>query len=120
MALMTRVIEELENVLMIPNPINLDVWITCSCSRLPIAQAQIPAGGIPYIEFDLSHERICLALSANSESYMKKIKDAAMRIAHTEQIYLPDINYACPYYNALQNNIQINIVPPVVVPAAED
>ena len=75
----------------------------------------------PLIEFDLSNERICLALSANSESYMQKIKDAAMRIAHTEQIYLPDINYACPYYNALQNNLQNNIPPPpVVVPAAED
>ena len=117
---MRRVIQELENVLRISNPSNLDVWIQCSCTRLPIAQAQIPAGGIPYIDLDLSHERICLALSANSESYMENIKNAAMRIAHTEQIYLPDINYACPYYNALQNNIQNNIPPPVVVPAAED
>ena len=102
-------------------PSNFDVWIKCSCTRLPMAQAQIPAGGIPYIGLDLSHERICLALSANSESYMENIKNAAMRIAQTEQIYLPDINYACPFYNALQNNLQNNNPPPpVVVPAAED
>ena len=123
MALMAHVIQELQNVLMIPNPTNLDVYIKCSCTRLPIAQQQIPAGGIPYIELDLSNERICLALSANSETYMQRIKDAATRIAHADNIYLPDINYGCPYYNAIQNNLQIDIVPPVVpaaVPAAED
>ena len=115
MALMRRVIQELENVLRIPNPTNLDIWIQCSCTRLPIAQAQIPAG-IPHIGFDLSNERLCLALSANGESYMQNIKNEAMRIADREHIYLPEINYACPYYNALQNNAPL----PVAVPAAED
>ena len=85
MALMAHVIQELQNVLMIPNPTNLDVYIKCSCTRLPIAQQQIPAGGIPYIELDLSNERICLALSANSESYMQRIKDASKRTPHTEK-----------------------------------
>ena len=115
MALMRRVFQELEAVLMTPNPTNLDIWITCCCTRLPIPQAQIPAG-IPHIGFDLSNERLCLALSANGETYMQNIKNEAMRIADREHIYLPEINYACPYYNALQNNIP----PPVAVPAAED
>ena len=120
MALIRRVVQELENVLRIPNPTNLNIWIQCSCKQLPIAQAQIPAGGIPYIAFDLSHERICLALSAKGESYMEKIKNEARRISYTEGIYLPEINYACPYYNGLLNNLGNNIPPPVVVPAAED
>ena len=86
MALMRRVIQELENVLRTPNPTNLDIWIQCSCTRLPIAQAQIPAG-IPHIGFDLSYERLCLALSANGEIYMQNIKNEAKRIADREHIF---------------------------------
>ena len=123
MALMARVLTELQNILLIPNLTNLDIWIKCSCTHLPIAQQQIPAGGIPYIELDLSNEGICLALSARSETYMNRIKEAATRITHADNIYLPEIKYGCPYYNAMQNNLQINIVPPAAaaaVPAAED
>ena len=114
MALMRRVLQELEAVLLTPNPTNLDIWITCCCTKLPIPHAQIPLG-IPHIGFDLSNERLCLALSANGETYMQNIKNEAMRIADREHIYLPEINYACPYYNALKN-----IPLPVAVPAVED
>ena len=114
MALMRRVLQELEAVQLIPNPTNLDIWIICSCTKLPIDAAQIPLA-IPHIGFDLTHEKMCLALSARGQIYIQEIRNEAMRIADRDRIYLPGINYACPYYNT-SNHIPL----PVAAPAAED
>ena len=113
MALIRRVLRELEAVLIMPNPTNLDIWIICSCTNLPLDAAQTPLA-IAHIGLDLTHENMCLALSARGQNYLQQIKKEAMRIAERDRIYLSQIHYAC-HYHALHN-----LPLPFATPVAED
>ena len=81
---------------------------------MPLEGANV-ALTIPHIALDLREERICLALSARGQNYLQQMRTEAITIAERDNKYVPQIQYACPFFYAL-NNIQL----PVAAPAAED
>ena len=58
---------------------------------------------IPHIALDLREERICLALSARGQNYLQQMRTEAITIVEGDNIYVPQIQYACPFFNALNN-----------------
>ena len=96
------------------NSANLDIWVLCSFSHLPLNNVNWVLN-FPHIPLDLRDEGKCLALSARSETYMQRMQTEALTICERDHNYVPQINYSCHFYKAL-NGIQL----PVFVPAAED
>ena len=114
MILINRVLEKLRDLLKVPNPSQMDIWIFWECENLGLDGGNAVLD-IPHIALDLRGEKKCLALSARSKSYMNQMTNEARAIGERDKIYVPHIHYACSFYNAL-HGIQL----PMPVPAAED
>ena len=113
MSLMNRVLEKLRDLLKVPNPTQMDIWIFCECENLGLDGGNAVLD-IPHIPLDLRGEK-CLILSVKSETYMNQLTNEARAIGERDKKYVPNIHYACRFYNALYG-IQL----PMPVPAAED
>ena len=112
MSVLQRILQELRVVLRQENPNELDIYIYCDCQDLALDgnQGEID---VPHLTLDLRAFG-CLALGAQSQYYLNEMRRETTVMMRNE-IFVPQIFYACRFYRALQRN-QL----PAPVPAAED
>ena len=112
MSVLQRILQELCVVLRQENPNELDIYIYCYCQDVAVDGNQGDIG-VPHLSLDLSAFG-CIALGAKSDFYLKEMKKETSAIMRDE-IFVPQISYACRSYYCIQRNLL-----PAPVPAAED
>ena len=114
MSLLNMILQKLRELLQEPNPNQLDVYVICDCQDLSL-NGNMGEIGIPHLALDFRPQKKCLAMYAKRDFYMVEIKKEARAIAMRDEIFLPNIYYACRFYNEIKG-IQL----PQPVPVAED
>ena len=110
-----RILEKLRMFLNQENPNELNIKIYCDC--LQVAGHQHI--NFPHLAFDLT-EFGCIAMSSGSDGYLERMVFVIDEMLGG-QIFVPQLDYACPYRQAIQENLAAaNILPAPVVHAAED
>ena len=110
-----RILEKLRMLLNQENPNELNIKIYCDC--LQVAGHQHI--DFPHLALDLA-EFGCIAMSSGSDGYLENMVFVIDEILGG-QIFVPQVDYACPYRQAIQENLAAaNILPAPVVHAAED
>ena len=109
-----RILEKLRMLLNQENPNELNIKVYCDC--LEVAGHQHI--DFPHLALDLA-EFGCLAMSSGSDGYLQNMVVVIDEILGG-QIFVPQIDYACPYRQAILENLAAaNILPPPVVPAED-
>ena len=101
MSVMNRILIKLHKILKQENPSELDIYVICDCQVLPLNR-NTGEIGIPHNTLDLRAEG-CLALGAKSQFYLKEMRRETSAIMRNE-IFVPQIFYACRFYHALKTN----------------
>ena len=109
-----RILEKLRMLLNQENPNELNIKVYCDC--LEVAGHQHI--NFPHLALDLA-EFGCIAMSSGSDGYLENMVVVIDEILGG-QIFVPQVDYACPYKQAIQENLAAaNILPPPVVPAED-
>ena len=112
MSFLQRILQKLCMLLTQENPNELDIYIYCDCQR--VAGNENGGNiGVPHLALDLSAFG-CIALRAKSEDYLQEMVRETNTILR-EQLFVPQLSYACPYKKCIERNLL-----PAPVPAAED
>ena len=109
-----RILEKLRMFLRQENPYGLDIQIYCDCLKV----AGHENLSFPHLVFDLS-EIGCIAMRRESEAYLQRMVRETDNILG-EQVFVPQLYYACPYKQCIQRNLAARNILPAPVPAAED
>ena len=112
MSVLQRILQKLRMLLTQENPNELDIYIYCDCQRVA-GDGNGGNIGVPHLALDLSAFG-CIALGAKSEFYLKEMIKETNTIIR-EQLFVPQLSYACPYKKCIERNLL-----PAPVPAAED
>ena len=113
-----RILERLRMLLNQENPNELHIKVYCDC--LDTAGHQLI--NFPHLALDLS-EFGCVAMSSRSDEYLENMV-VVIHETLRGQHFVPQVEYACPYRQALLQNLAAaapNNLPPPPPPApAED
>ena len=104
-----RILQKLRMLLTQENPNELNIYIYCDCQHV----AGDENIGVPHLVLDLS-DFGCIAMRAKSEDYLQEMVRETNTILR-EQLFVPQLYYACPYKKCIERNLL-----PAPVPAAED
>ena len=74
--------------------------------------------GVPHLVLDLS-DIGCIAMRRGSEDYLQQMVRETNNILR-EQVFVPQLYYACPFKKSIERNLAARNVLPAPVPAAED
>ena len=115
-----RILERLRMLLNQENPNELHIKVYCDC--LDTAGHQLIA--FPHLALDLS-DFGCVALSSRSDDYLEHMVNVIHETLRARgQHFLPQVEFACPYKQALIQNLaaaaQNNLPPPPPPAPAED
>ena len=116
-----RILERLRMLLNRENPNELNIKVYCDCLDMA-GHPQLL--NWPHLALDLS-EFGCIAMSRGSDRYLENMVVVIHETIRARgQLFLPEIDYACPYRQALLDNLaaaaQNNLPPPPPPPPAED
>ena len=111
-----RILEKLRMLLNQENPNELDIKVYCDC----LETAGHQHINFPHLALDLA-EFGCLAMSRGSDGYLQNMVVVIHEILGG-QLFVPQVDYACPYRQAILENLAApNILPPPPPPVpAED
>ena len=117
MSFLQRILQKLRMLLTQENPNELDIYIYCDCQR--VAGDENGGNiGVPHLVLDLS-DFGCIAMRAKSEDYLQEMVRETNTILR-EQLFVPQLSYACPYKKCIERNLAARNLLPAPVPAAED
>ena len=114
MRYLRRILEKLRMFLRQENPNELDIQIYCDCLQV----AGHENLNFPHLVFDLS-EFGCIAMSSASDTYLQRMVWETDNMLGG-QVFVPQLYFACPYKQAIQENLAARNILPAPVPAAED
>ena len=114
MKYLRRILEKLRMFLNQENPNELDIQIYCDCLQVAGHQNL----NFPHLAFDLT-EFGCIAMSSASDRYLQRMVSVIDNMLGG-QIFVPQLDYACPYKQAIQENLAAGNILPAPVHAAED
>ena len=113
-----KILEKLRMFLQKENPNELDIQIYCDCLKV----AGDENISFPHLVLDLS-DIGCIAMRARSEDYLQHMVNVIQETLRARgQHFLPQVEFACPYKQALLQNLaaaaQNNLPPPPPPPPA--
>ena len=109
-----RILQKLRMLLRQENPNGLNIYIYCDCQNV----AGDENIGFPHLVLDLS-DIGCIAMRRGSEDYLQRMVRETDNILR-EQVFVPQLYYACPYKKCIERNLAARNLLPAPVPAAED